>query len=69
MIGELVGFDMVGAPVYDWAGATTSALMMAARITGRRKVLIPGIISPEKTEPYRQRRPAIRLTQLKWIRS
>ena len=42
MIGELVGFDMVSAPVYDWAGATTSALMMAARITGRRKVLIPG---------------------------
>ncbi len=49
MIGELVGFDMVSAPVYDWAGATTSALMMAARITGRRKVLIPRIISPEKT--------------------
>ena len=49
MIGELVGFDMVSAPVYDWAGATTSALMMAARITGRRNVLVPRIISPEKT--------------------
>ena len=48
MIGELVGFDMVSAPVYDWAGATTSALMMAARITGRRTVLVPESISPEK---------------------
>jgi len=48
MIGELTGFDMVSAPVYDWAGATTSALMMAARITGRRKALIPRAISAEK---------------------
>lgn len=49
MIGELVGFDMVSAPVYDWAGAATSALMMAGRITGRRKALIAGAVSPEKT--------------------
>src|SRR4051812_28949127 len=48
MIGELVGFDMVSAPVYDWAGAATSALMMAARITGRRKVLVPGTVSAER---------------------
>jgi glycine dehydrogenase subunit 1 len=48
MIGELVGFDMVSAPVYDWAGATTSALMMAGRITGRRTVLIAGSVSVEK---------------------
>jgi glycine dehydrogenase subunit 1 len=48
MIGELTGFDMVSAPVYDWAGATTSALMMAARITGRRKALIPRSTSKEK---------------------
>ncbi|MCC6790849.1 MAG: aminomethyl-transferring glycine dehydrogenase subunit GcvPA [Thermomicrobiales bacterium] len=48
MIGELVGFDMVSAPVYDWAGATTSALMMAGRITGRKRVLLAGSVSPEK---------------------
>jgi glycine dehydrogenase subunit 1 len=48
MVGELVGMDMVSAPVYDWAGAATSALMMAARITGRRKVLVPRLLSPEK---------------------
>src|SRR5688572_13480273 len=48
MIGELVGFDMVSAPVYDWAGAATSALMMAGRITGRKKVLLAGSVSPEK---------------------
>jgi glycine dehydrogenase subunit 1 len=48
MIGELVGMEMVSAPVYDWASAATSALMMAARITGRRKVLVPCALSPEK---------------------
>ena len=53
MIGELTGFDMVSAPVYDWAGATTSALMMAARITGRRKVLVPQSISGEKLSHLR----------------
>src|SRR5262245_37881463 len=45
MIGELVGMEMVSAPVYDWTGATTSALMMAGRITGRRTVLIAGTVA------------------------
>lgn len=48
LIGELVGFEMVSAPVYDWAGATTSALMMAGRITGRPNVLVPRATSPER---------------------
>jgi glycine dehydrogenase subunit 1 len=39
---------MVSAPVYDWAGATTSALMMAGRITGRRTVFVPRDTSPER---------------------
>lgn len=48
MIGELVGMEMVSAPVYDWTGATTSALMMAGRITGRRTVLIAGTVAKQK---------------------
>ncbi|MCC6315380.1 MAG: aminomethyl-transferring glycine dehydrogenase subunit GcvPA, partial [Thermomicrobiales bacterium] len=48
MIGELVGMEMVSAPVYDWASATTSALMMASRITGRRKVLLPGTMARQR---------------------
>ncbi len=47
MIGELVGMEMVSAPVYDWTGATTSALMMASRITGRRKVLLAGTVAKQ----------------------
>lgn len=45
MVGELVGMEMVSAPVFDWASAATSALMMAARITGRRQLLLPYTVS------------------------
>jgi glycine dehydrogenase subunit 1 len=48
MIGELVGMEIVSAPVYDWAAAMTSALMMAARITGRRKTLVVGTLPGER---------------------
>lgn len=60
MIGELVGMEMVSAPVYDWASAMTSALMMAARITGRREVLIPGPLPAE-------RRSHLRTTGQPWL--
>jgi glycine dehydrogenase subunit 1 len=60
MIGELVGMEIVSAPVYDWSAAMTSALMMAARITGRRKTLITGTLP-------RDRRSNIHVTAGPWI--
>ncbi len=48
MIGELVGMEMVSAPVYDWSAALTSALMMASRITGRKRTLVSGSLAAEK---------------------
>ncbi len=48
MIGELVGMEVVSAPVYDWSAALTSGLMMAARITGRRRTLITGSLQGDK---------------------
>ncbi len=48
MMGELVGMEMVSAPVYDWAAAMTSGLMMAGRITGRRRTLVSGSVSSER---------------------
>ena len=50
LIGELVGMEMVSAPVYDWAAAAVSALMMAGRITGRRTVLIPDTVSLQRRQ-------------------
>ncbi|MEM3079417.1 MAG: aminomethyl-transferring glycine dehydrogenase, partial [Thermoproteota archaeon] len=48
MIGELVGFDVVGVPTYDWGASAGNAIRMASRITGRREVLLPKIISPSR---------------------
>ncbi len=47
-LGELVGFDLVGLPVYSWGCAAGHAIRMAARLTGRREVLVPRLIDPER---------------------
>jgi glycine dehydrogenase subunit 1 len=48
MLGELVGFEVVGVPTYDWGASAGNAIRMASRITGRREVLLPKIISPSR---------------------
>lgn len=47
-LGELIGMDFVGLPVYSWGCAEGHALRMAARLTGRDQVLVPRAISPER---------------------
>jgi glycine dehydrogenase subunit 1 len=48
MMGELLEMDVVNVPIYDGFQATATALRMACRITGRRRVLLAGIISQDK---------------------
>lgn len=48
MLGELVGMEFVGLPVYSWGAAAGFAIRMAARITGRGEVVVPSSISPER---------------------
>jgi len=47
-LGELLELDFVGLPVYSWGCAGGHAIRMAARITGRRQVLLPRSIDPER---------------------
>ena len=47
-LGELLKMDVVQLPVYSWGCAAGHALRMAARINGRRRVLIPRFIDPER---------------------
>ena len=47
-LGELLDLEFVGLPVYSWGCAAGHALRMAARITGRSKVLVPRILDPER---------------------
>lgn len=47
-LGELVAMDFVGLPVYSWGCAAGHALRMASRLTGRREVLVPRAMDPER---------------------
>jgi len=49
-MGELLNMDMVGMTVYSWGTAASFAIRMASRMTGRREVLVPEIICPERLE-------------------
>lgn len=48
MICELTGMDVANSSLYDWASALGEAARMAMRLTGRREVLVPKIIHPER---------------------
>ncbi len=48
MIAELVGLDVANASMYDWASALGEAALTCARITRRKRFLIPKLISPER---------------------
>jgi glycine dehydrogenase subunit 1 len=52
-LGELVGFDLVGLPVYSWGCAAGHAIRMAARLNNRREVLVPRLIDPERLSVIR----------------
>jgi glycine dehydrogenase subunit 1 len=50
LAGELVGMDVVSTPMYDGITATSSALLMALRLTGRTRVLISETCAPALRE-------------------
>jgi glycine dehydrogenase subunit 1 len=47
-LGELLDMEIVGLPVYSWGCAAGHAIRMASRLTGRREVLLPRIVDPER---------------------
>jgi glycine dehydrogenase subunit 1 len=53
MMGELLNMDVVNVPTYDGFQAAATSIRMAARITGRREVLISQTISPDKLSKIR----------------
>lgn len=53
LVGELLEMDVVNVPTFDWAQAAATALRMACRVTGRRRVLIPEWIHPDRARVIR----------------
>jgi glycine dehydrogenase subunit 1 len=47
-LGELLNMDVVSLPVYSWGCAIGHAIRMAARMTGRRQVIIAEVFDPER---------------------
>lgn len=52
-LGELVGMEFVGLPLYSYGTAAGHALRMAARINGRNRVVIPTSLDPERAKVIR----------------
>ena len=48
LICELLGMEVSGIPTYDWGAAAGNSVRMAARLTGRHKILIPENVSPAR---------------------
>ncbi|AIF68958.1 glycine dehydrogenase subunit 1 [Palaeococcus pacificus DY20341] len=48
LIAELVGLEVVNASMYDWGTALGEAALMAARVTKKKKFVVPKHLSPEK---------------------
>ncbi|MHA7579156.1 aminomethyl-transferring glycine dehydrogenase subunit GcvPA [Paenibacillus vandeheii] len=48
LLAELVDMDVVNVPTFDWAQAASTAIRMAGRITGRKIVLLPRSVDPDK---------------------
>ena len=53
-LGELIGMEFVGLPVYSWGCAAGNAIRMASRLTGRHEVLVPETMCPERLAIVRQ---------------
>jgi glycine dehydrogenase subunit 1 len=48
LICELTGMDVANASMYDWASSLGEAALMCARVTRRRKFLVPDLMSAER---------------------
>jgi len=48
LMAELLDFDVVNVPTYDWGQAASTSIRMAGRITKRNKVLIADTLSPDR---------------------
>lgn len=47
-LGELVGMEFVGLPLYSYGAAGGHAIRMASRLNNRHKVLVPNSMDPER---------------------
>jgi glycine dehydrogenase subunit 1 len=52
-LAALVGMDVASLPTFSWGMAAGLAIRMASRITGRKEVLLPKTVAPERLSVIR----------------
>ena len=53
LICELTGMDAANSSMYDWATSAAEALLMVVRHTGRKTVVVPATVGPERLATMR----------------
>jgi glycine dehydrogenase subunit 1 len=64
MIAELTGCDVANASMYDGATATVEAALLARRHTGRRRVVVAGLLHPHTVAVLRTYLDPAEVTQV-----
>jgi glycine dehydrogenase subunit 1 len=57
LLAELVGLDLATVPTYDWGWGAAISLLMAARVTGRSRVLLARSAGPHRRRQITSRLP------------
>ncbi len=67
MLADLTGFEACNTPTYDWANAISIACRMAARMTGRKEILVAGNMDPDRLLVVRNYcRPEMTVTKISY---
>src|SRR5713226_8928711 len=53
LMADLAGVDVVNSSLYDWPSAIGEAARMGARANGKRKLLVPSCLHPDKLSVIR----------------
>ncbi len=53
LMAEILDMEVVNSSMYDWGSSLAEAVLMAFRINGRKKVIIPELINPLHEEVLR----------------
>lgn len=65
LMAEMLDFDVVNVPTYDWTQAASTSIRIAGRITGRKEVLVAQPVSPDRLMAVRNYvEPVMKITEV-----
>jgi len=65
LMAEMLDFDVVNVPTYDWTQAASTSIRMAGRLTKRSEVLVSEIVSPDRFDAIKNYiEPVMKITKV-----